>query len=605
MAEFEYDAGEEKNEDDDEEGGSWFFGGRTASIFLIDASEDMFQASSEANEDPSFMRAVKCIHSTLRNKVITSDQDMVSVVLFNTREMKNATDFSHIYVLQELDRPGAEKILELEELMNMSVKNFDKKFGNSNNANIHDALRVCQGIFTKCSSKLAGQSILLFTCRDDPHHGDNQKQRQAVQKAKDLREVSISLEVLHMGENFDVKKFYKDLIVLDDDERESQEQITLANPTSRFEELMERVTRLDHKQRTTGRVTFSLAPGVEMSVAVYTAVRKMYKPYKVKLRKVTNEEVRYMRKEYLEETGELLVPSDYVKYQEYGGKKIKFTLDELRSLKSVYQPGIVLLGFKPIEYIKPYFHVKPANFIYADEKSVQGSNKMFAALLDRCLERKVAPIVRLIARKNSSVSWAALIPQSEEVDENNSQISPPGFHACHLPFADDFRNIQMENMTRATTDQVDAAKAVIKKLRFKYSPLSFPNPDLETHWNNIEALALNRDSREPVEDFTAPDYEQMAKQVGHRIDNLRDMVYPPSYDPAQPPKKRPATSSAPAPKKAKPDPKSINVEEMAKAGTVNKLTMDVLKAWLQERGIKISGKKKDQLVQDVMDEVGA
>lgn len=41
-------------------------------------------------------------------------------------------------------------------------------------------------------------------------------------------------------------------------------------------------------------------------------------------------------------------------------------------MSRVYEPGMVLLGFKPISSIKPYFHVKPANFIFPDEKSVQG-----------------------------------------------------------------------------------------------------------------------------------------------------------------------------------------------------------------------------------------
>lgn len=603
MAEWQYDAGEDVDEDD-EEGGSWSFGGRTAAVFLIDASAEMFQQASGGDEDPAFNRAIKCAHSTLLRKIISSDQDLISVVLFNTREKKNPTDFANIYILQDLVRPGAEVVLQLEELLQMSASNFDKKYGHSHSANIHDALRVCQGIFTKCSSKLAGQSILLFTCRDDPHAGDNQKQRQAQKKARDLKEVGISLEILHIGTNFNVKKFYKDLIVLDDSEDDSQEQITLADPTDRFEELMDRVKRLEHKQRTTGKVIFTLAPGVEMSVSIYTALRKMNKPYKIKLWKTTNEEVRQMRKEYLEENGELLMPSDYVKYQSFGGKKIKFSLDEVRGLKTVYAPGMELLGFKPIDSIMPYFHVRPANFIYPDEKSVQGSNKMFAALLDRCLKKKVAPIVRLIARKNASVSWAALIPQAEKIDDKNCQITPPGFNACHLPFADDFRKIEMENTTRATPDQVDAAKAVIQKLHFKYSPDSFDNPDIQTHWRNIEALALNRSHLEPVPDHTVPSNERIERKAGRLLDELRDLVYPDGYDPYQAPKKRPAAASGPAPKKAKPDPKSMNVEDMAKAGKVDKLTVDVLKLWLVERGVRVTGKKKAQLVQDVMDTVG-
>lgn len=605
MTELQYDVDDNLDEEN-EEGGSWMFGGRAASVFLIDASKSMFDPdSSDGDDDPPFKKAIKCVHATLMRKIVTSDQDLMSVVLFNTREMKNSTDFANIYILQDLERPGAEKVLQLEELLQMPSKDFDKKYGHSFGTNIHDALRVCQGIFTKSTSKLSGQNILLFTNCDDPHPGDNQKQRQARQKAGDLREAGIVLEILHMGEHFDVKKFYKDLIIREDEDEDSQEGITLADPTNRIEELMDRVKRVEHKQRTLSRTTFTLAPGVEMSVSIYTGVRKTYKPSKVKLWKITNEEVRYMKKEYLEESGELLLPSDYVKYQEYGGKKIKFTLDEVRNMSQVYPPGIELIGFKPLSFIKPYFHVKSANFVYVDEKMIEGSKKMFAALLERCLVREVAPIVRFIPRRNAAVSWAALIPQAEELDASNCQIVPPGFTACHLPFADDFRNIEMENLTRATPDQVDAAKAVIQKLHFKYNPESFDNPSLQTHWRNIEALALNRSALEPVSDHTVPSNDRILKKSGKLLDELRDLVYPPSYDPANPPKKRPTASSAPAPKKPKIDPKTMSIEDLAKEGKVDKLNMDQLKSWLQERGVKVTGKKKAQLVQDVMDELGA
>ena len=39
-----------------------------------------------------------------------------------------------------------------------------------------------------------------------------------------------------------------------------------------------------------------------------------------------------------------------------------------------------------------------------------------------------------------------------------------------------------------------------------------------------------------------------------------------------------------------------------KAKTVDKLTVDLLKAWLKEAGIPISKKKKADLVQDVIDQ---
>lgn len=97
MAEWQYDAGEDVDEDD-EEGGSWSFGGRTAAVFLIDASAEMFQQASGGDEDPAFNRAIKCAYSTLLRKIISSDQDLISVVLFNTREKKKSYRFcEYIY----------------------------------------------------------------------------------------------------------------------------------------------------------------------------------------------------------------------------------------------------------------------------------------------------------------------------------------------------------------------------------------------------------------------------------------------------------------------------------------------------------------------------
>lgn len=41
-------------------------------------------------------------------------------------------------------------------------------------------------------------------------------------------------------------------------------------------------------------------------------------------------------------------------------------------MSKVYEPGIELLGFKPLTDLKPYLYIKPANFIYPDEVSIKG-----------------------------------------------------------------------------------------------------------------------------------------------------------------------------------------------------------------------------------------
>ena len=41
----------------------------------------------------------------------------------------------------------------------------------------------------------------------------------------------------------------------------------------------------------------------------------------------------------------------------------------------------------------------------------------------------------LIPRRNQAPVFAAVIPQSEEFDDKDTQITPPGMHCIVLPFA--------------------------------------------------------------------------------------------------------------------------------------------------------------------------
>lgn len=70
----------------------------------------------------------------------------------------------------------------------------------------------------------------------------------------------------------------------------------------------------------------------------------------------------------------------------------------------------------------------------------------------------------------------------------------------------------------ATEEQIEAAKEVVKKLRFQFSSEAFENPVLQNHWRNIEALALDRDERDEMIDYTskcqtAPVSSKLHKEV--------------------------------------------------------------------------------------------
>jgi hypothetical protein len=68
--------------------------------------------------------------------------------------------------------------------------------------------------------------------------------------------------------------------------------------------------------------------------------------------------------------------------------------------------------------------------------------------------------------------------------------------------ADDIRTLNIESTAKGDAEQIGKAKAVVKKLRFAYTPYKFDNPKLQTHWHNIEALALDYNERIEVKDVT-------------------------------------------------------------------------------------------------------
>jgi hypothetical protein len=67
---------------------------------------------------------------------------------------------------------------------------------------------------------------------------------------------------------------------------------------------------------------------------------------------------------------------------------------------------------------------------------------------------------------------------------------------------EDIRTLNIQPTAKADAEQIDKARAVVKKLRFPYTPYSFDNPKLQCQWRNIETLALDYDERPEVIDDT-------------------------------------------------------------------------------------------------------
>jgi non-homologous end joining protein Ku len=71
------------------------------------------------------------------------------------------------------------------------------------------------------------------------------------------------------------------------------------------------------------------------------------------------------------------------------------------------------LGFKPREYIKPYYNNRSSYFLYPNNKRVENSGKFFHAFIEQLATKKQVAIVRFIPKSNSRVRVGALFPQKE------------------------------------------------------------------------------------------------------------------------------------------------------------------------------------------------
>lgn len=59
----------------------------------------------------------QCYKTTMLNKIISSDRDLMGVILFGTNKTDNALNVPHIAVLQNLQQPNADNIKQLETML--------------------------------------------------------------------------------------------------------------------------------------------------------------------------------------------------------------------------------------------------------------------------------------------------------------------------------------------------------------------------------------------------------------------------------------------------------------------------------------------------------
>ncbi|XP_030063630.1 X-ray repair cross-complementing protein 6 [Microcaecilia unicolor] len=591
---------EEEEEEGAETGGDYRFSGRDSLIFLVDASKAMFE---NLNEDGNtcFDITIQCIRSVYTSKIINSERDLLGVVFFGTDKHKNSVNFEHVYVLHELDTPGAKRVLELDKYKGKKGRAyFSENIGHSKDFSLGHALWICANLFSDVKLRMSHKRIMLFTNDDHPHVGDSTKINLAFTKASDLRETGIFLDLMHLKKDggFDISRFYRDIINTAEDEDLGVQ----FQESEKLEDLMKQVRAKETKKRALCRLNLKLSKDIVLAVGVFNLVQKAVKPATVKLYRETNEPVKTKTRIFNQETGSLMLPSDTKRVQVYGNRQIVLEKEETEQVKRFDEPSLVLIGFKPLALLKKHHFVRPAQFLYPEESLVTGSTTLFSALLTRCLERKVMALCRYTPRRNMPPRFVALVPQEEEMDSQNVQVTPPGFHLIFLPFVDDIRKLDVSEKMRAGREQVEKMKEIVQKLRFKYRSNDFENPVLQQHFRNLEALALDLMEPEPVKDLTLPNVEMIGRRLGPLVEEFKELVYPLNYNPeGKAVKRKQGEDRGQMEKKIKTE-VSVSDEDLrsyVKNNTLGKLTVPVLKEACRRYGLK--GSKKQELLDALSD----
>ncbi|XP_070309527.1 X-ray repair cross-complementing protein 6 isoform X3 [Odocoileus virginianus] len=555
-------------------------------------------------------RALKqvCIRSVYTNKIISSDRDLLAVVFYGTKKDKNSVNFKNIYVLQELDNPGAKRVQELDKFKGQEGKKyFQDQIGHGSDYSLSEVLWVCANLFSDVQFKMSHKRIMLFTNEDDPHGDDSAKASRARTKAGDLRDTGIFLDLMHLKKRggFDISLFYRDIISVAEDE-----DIGIHfEESSKLENLLRKVRAKETRKRVLyrspqaicfsfsrqSRLKLKLNKDVALTVGIYNMVQKAYRPSPVRLYRETNEPVKTKTRTFNVNTGSLLLPSDTKRSQIYGCRQIVLEKEETEELKRFDDPGLILVGFKPLMMLKKHHYLRPSLFVYPEESLINGSSTLFSVLLTKCLEKEVMAVCRYTPRQNVPPCFVALVPQEEELDDQKIQVAPPGFQLVFLPYADDKRKVPFTEKVMANPEQVDKMKAIVQKLRFKYRCDSFENPVLQQHFRNMEALALDLMEPEQAVDLTLPKTEVMDKRLGSLVDEFKELVYPPDYNPEGKVTKRKQDDESSGSKRPKVELSEEELKAHVSKGTLGKLTVPALKEACRMCGLK-GGLKKQELL---------
>jgi ATP-dependent DNA helicase 2 subunit 1 len=358
-------------------------------------------------------------------------------------------------------------------------------------------------------------------------------------------------------------------------------------------------------------VPFEIAPGLKISVKGYNIVHRQT-PARTCYIWLDGEKPQIAIGEttrVAEDSTRNVEKQEVKKAYKFGGEYVYFTPDEQKTLRDFGSPTIRILGFKPRKAIPIWASVKKATFIFPSEEDYVGSTRVYSALWQKLLKDDKVGIAWCITRSNAQPILAAIIPSKEQSDDDSgTPYLPSGLWIYPLPFTDDIREIKAPGeLARSSDDLTTQMRTIIQQLQLPkamFNPKKYPNPSLQWHYKILQALALEDEVPEKVEDATEPKYKAISKRAGGYLEDWWETLEKEAgnakqakalkRDPDEALPERPAKRSRAG--SEKPSGSSLSQAQLKSAienGTLAKMTVAQLKDVLGAKGLSTSGKKAD------------
>ena len=495
--------------------------------------------SKKKERDTPTSAALKCAYALMQQRIISSPNDMMGVLLYGTEktrfqeenDSKSSMSYPHCYLLMDLNIPAADDVRALRDLVEDEEEKKDLLVPSEERVSMSNVLFCANQIFTTKAPNFASRRLFIVTDDDDPHATKKDMKSAAAVRAKDLYDLGVIIELFPISRpdrDFDRSKFYDDIVYNNfPTDPEAPAPVSGGSaPTSSQNgiSLLYSLLSAVNSKAVARRAQFSampleLGPGFKISVKGYILFKKQT-PHRSCYVWLNGEKPQIAigaSKQLAEDTGRVVEKAEVRKAFKFGGERISFTPEEVQSLRNFGDPCIRIIGFKPASMIPGWANFKPPTFIYPTEELYVGSTRVFSALQQKLLKDDLVGLVWFIPRKNAVPVIGALFPGDEELDDSGAQIMPPGLWLVPLPYADDLRQNPETAYLRAPDSLTDRMREVVGQLQLpkaRYDPSKYPNPALQWHYRILQAIALDEDIPEVPEDKTRPKYKQIDKRVG-------------------------------------------------------------------------------------------